>query len=103
MNQFKSILSLDRFFSGENKKSTLILLSAPVILTTFKYFGMKNFYQNHLAQTFVLLGDKELTSALYTFFASFILMGWIPALMIKFVFHEPFRSMGYNSETSDLD
>ena len=94
MNRFKSILFLDRFFSGENKKSTLILLSAPVILTTFKYFGMKNFYLNHLAQTFVLFGDKELTSALYTFFASFILMGWIPALMIKFVFHEPLSVYG---------
>ena len=94
MNRFKSILLLDRFFSGENKKSTLILLSAPVILTTFKYFGMKNFYLNHLAQTFVLFGDRELTSALYTFFASFILMGWIPALMIKFVFHEPLSVYG---------
>ena len=94
MNRFKSILFLDGFFSGENKKSTLILLSAPVILTTFKYFGMKNFYLNHLAQTFVLFGDKELTSALYTFFASFILMGWIPALMIKFVFHEPLSVYG---------
>jgi len=94
MNRFKSILFLDRFFSGENKKSTLILLSAPVILTTFKYFGMKNFYLNHLAQTFVLFGDKELTSALYTFFASFILMGWVPALMIKFVFHEPLSVYG---------
>ncbi len=55
---------------------------------------MKNFYLNHLAQTFVLFGDKELTSALYTFFASFILMGWIPALMIKFVFHEPLSVYG---------
>jgi membrane protease YdiL (CAAX protease family) len=94
MNRFKSLISPDGFFSRENKKSTIILLSAPVILTTFKYFGMKNFYLNHLAPTFVFFENSELTSALYTFFASFILLGWIPALIIKFVFHEPLSVFG---------
>ncbi len=87
MNRFKSVISFKGFFSGENKKSTLILLSAPVILTTFKYFGTKNFYLNHLAQIFPLYADRELTSALYTFLASLVLLGGIPALIIKFVFH----------------
>ena len=94
MNRFKSVISFKGFFNGENKKSTLILLSASLILTTVKYFGTNNFYLNHLAQTFVLYGDRELTSALYTFFASLILLGGIPALIIKFVFHEPLSAYG---------
>lgn len=94
MNRFKSVISFKGFFSGENKKSTLILLSVPVILTTFKYFGTKNFYLNHLAQIFPLYADRELTSALYTFLASLVLLGGIPALIIKFVFHEPLSIYG---------
>jgi membrane protease YdiL (CAAX protease family) len=100
MNRFKSVISFKGSFNGENKKSTLILLSTPVILTTFKYFGTKNFYLNHLAQTFVLYGDRELTSALYTFLASLILLGGIPALIIKFVFHEPLSI--YGAQIGDL-
>jgi len=94
MNRFKSPLFPNGFFSRENKKSTIILLGTPVILTTFKYFGMKNFYLNHLAQIFVISKDIELTSALYTFFTSFILLGWVPALIIKFVFREPLSVYG---------
>ena len=94
MNRFKSVISFKGPFDGENKKSTFILLSTSVILTTFKYFGTKHFYLNHLAQTFVLYGDRELTSTLYTFLASLILLGGIPALIIKFVFHEPFSIYG---------
>jgi membrane protease YdiL (CAAX protease family) len=94
MNRFKSLLFPDGSFSREYKKSTIILLGTPVILITFKYFGMKNFYINHLAQIFVISKDIELTSALYTFFASFILLGWVPALIIKFVFREPLSVYG---------
>lgn len=94
MNRLTPTISLKGFFNEENKKPAIILLSTPVILTTFKYFGTKNFYLNHLAQTFVFYGDRELTSALYTFFASFVLLGGIPALIIKFVFHEPFSIYG---------
>ena len=94
MTRWASLTSLDGLFSGENKKSTIILLSAPIILTTFKYFGMKHFYLNHLALTFDILGNIELTSALYTFLGSFLLLGWIPAVIIKFVFHEPLSVYG---------
>ena len=54
MNRLKSLICPDGFFSRENKKSTVILLSAPIILTTFQYFGMKHFYLNHLVRTEVI-------------------------------------------------
>jgi membrane protease YdiL (CAAX protease family) len=94
MSRLESTISFKGLLSGENKKSTLILLSAPILLTTFKYFGTKNFYVNHLAQILVISRDIELTSALYTFFTSFILLGWVPVLIIKLVFREPLSVYG---------
>jgi len=82
-------------FSKENRKPTIILLSAPVILTTFRYYGTKDFYLNHLAPVFSLLGNRELASALYTFSSSLILLGLLPALAVKFIFHESLSHYGF--------
>jgi membrane protease YdiL (CAAX protease family) len=94
MSRSRSILFPGGFFTKENKKSAIILLSAPVLLVTFNYFGTKHFYLHHLARTSVIPGEIELTSVLYTFLASFILLGWMPAIIIKFVFHEPLSAYG---------
>jgi membrane protease YdiL (CAAX protease family) len=94
MNRITSILFPHGFFSKENTKSTVILLSVPIILITFNYFGTKTFYLNHLASAFVLFEDTELTSVLYTFLASFVLLGCIPALIAKFIFREPLSVYG---------
>ena len=94
MSQFNSSISFGGPFSTESRKATIILLSTPVILTTFRYYGTKDFYLNHLASAFLLFGNEELTSALYTFSGSLILLGLLPALMIKFVFHEPLSLYG---------
>lgn len=49
---------------------------------------------NHLVSAFLLCGNKDLTSALYTFSSSLILLGLLPAFIIKFVFHEPLSNYG---------
>ena len=49
---------------------------------------------NYLASAFSLFGNGELTLVLYTFSSSLILLGLLPALMIKFVFHEPLSLYG---------
>lgn len=94
MNRITSILTRHGLLSKENSKAMMILLSAPMILTTFSYFGTKTFYLNHLASAFILFEDSELTSVLYTFLASIVLLGCIPALMIKFLFREPLSAYG---------
>jgi membrane protease YdiL (CAAX protease family) len=81
-------------FGTENRKPTIILLSAPVILTTFRYYGTKDFYLNHLAPAFSLMGNGELASALYAFCSSLILLGLLPALTVKFIFHESLSQYG---------
>ena len=94
MNQFNSSILFGELFSRENRKTAIILLSTPVILTTFRYYGMKDFYLNHLTSVFSLFGNRELTSVLYMFFSSLALLGLLPALMIKFIFHESLSLYG---------
>jgi membrane protease YdiL (CAAX protease family) len=94
MNDSNFSILMSRLFSRENRKPTVILLSTPVVLTTFRYYGTKDFYLNHLASAFSLFGNGELSSALYTFFSSLILLGLLPALTIKFVFHESLSHYG---------
>ena len=81
-------------FSRENRKPAIILLSAPVILTTFRYYGTKDFYLNHLAPSFSFFVNGELVSVLYTFSSSLILLGLLPALTVKFIFHESLSHYG---------
>jgi membrane protease YdiL (CAAX protease family) len=93
MNRFTNI-SLEAYFSGERLKPTVILLLTPVLLVTFKYYGSKQWYFEALRNSFVLADNPELTSALYVFFASFILFGIVPLLVIRLVFKEPVSSYG---------
>ncbi|MBI3586538.1 MAG: CPBP family intramembrane metalloprotease [Ignavibacteriales bacterium] len=94
MKRFEQSISFAGLFNGENKKPSLILLLTPVILTTYKYYGTKPFYLSQLSQTFILFNNVELTAALYTFFSTFVLLGVIPALIVKFVFKERLASYG---------
>lgn len=93
MNRFTNI-SLEAYFSGERMKPTVILLLTPVLLVTFKYYGSKQWYFEVLRDWFVLANNPELTSALYVFFASFMLFGIVPLLVIRFIFKEPLSSYG---------
>jgi len=94
LNQFNSSFSLNGLFGRENRKAATILLSTSVILTTFRYYGTKDFYINHLASAFTPYGNQELASALYAFSSSLILLGLLPALIIKFAFREPLSNFG---------
>jgi len=94
MNRFKNSLSLKGLFSGENKKPTLILLLAPILVTTWKYYGTKAFYLSHLNSFFVFMNSSDWTGAVYSFFSGIVLFGILPLLIIKFVFGEKFSSYG---------
>lgn len=94
MSQFESSITWSATFGGENKKPTIILLSAPFILTTFRYFGSPTFYQSALADHFLRFGNPDLTAALYMFASSLLLLGILPALIVRFVFHESLSLYG---------
>jgi membrane protease YdiL (CAAX protease family) len=81
-------------FRGVDRKAATVLLATPVLVTTWRYFGDRPFYRAHLAASCVLFGDAELTAALYSFAACFLLFAVVPALIIHFGFREPLRSYG---------
>jgi membrane protease YdiL (CAAX protease family) len=93
MSRFETSFSLKGLFSGEHLKPTLILLLTPLLLTTLKYYGTKEFYLNHL-QSFVVVANPEWSAALYVFFSTVVLLGILPMFIIKYVFHEPLSSYG---------
>lgn len=93
MNRFDSSLSLKGLFSGDYRKSTLILLVAPVLIVVWKYYGTKAFYIAHLT-SYALFNNPDWTGATYSFFTGLVLFGLVPILIIKFVFHEPLSKYG---------
>jgi uncharacterized protein len=80
--------------SGEARKPTVILLLAPLLLTTFKYYGSKSFYLAELADKFVLFNDAARTAELWHFSVAFLLMGVLPALVVRLVFKESLADYG---------
>jgi membrane protease YdiL (CAAX protease family) len=94
VGRFSNSLSLSGLFSGENKKPAIILLLAPILLTTVKYFGSNTFYLLELSQRFTLFGDAQRTAELYAFFFSFVALGLSSLFIIKFVFKEKLSTYG---------
>lgn len=93
--RFGSSISLKGLFTGDDRKATIILIAAPLIITTWKYFGTVTFYREQLAGLFALQGDPGLTAEVYTFVSAFILMGLVPWVIIRFVFHEQMSAYGW--------
>jgi len=94
MSRFDSSISLSGLFGGNHRKPTIILLLAPFLLTTFKYYGSTSFFLETLGPLLPQLEDPHFYAALYTFFASLLLMGVIPAFVVKFVFKESLGEYG---------
>ena len=93
-HRFERSLSLSGLFTGENKKPTIILLLAPILVTTWKYYGTKAFYLAHFTSTFVWMNNTDWTGAVFSFFSGLLLFGVVPLLVIKLVFKEKLSAFG---------
>lgn len=94
MKGLRHIFDFSRVFSGENRKPTMILLWTPFIPATWRCYGTKPFYLQHLASRLVLFENVSRTAELYTFFSSFLLLGVLTLAIIRYVLKEPLRSYG---------
>ncbi len=94
MSERVSGFSLRALLSGDDRGSVIILLLAPIILTTFKYYGTKAFYLSSLAGRFAWLQNSSHAAELYHFLAAFVLLGLVPALIVRLVFREPLSAYG---------
>ena len=56
-------------------KSPMILLVSTLLTTTWWYFGLPVFFENHLPDGFRLYGDAAATAAECSFLATFALFG----------------------------
>lgn len=79
---------------GEQFKATVVLVTMTVLMVTWKYFGSPEFYEEWIAKRISLGGDPKVLAAVHCFLASFVLLGLIPALIVKFVFRERLADYG---------
>jgi membrane protease YdiL (CAAX protease family) len=94
MNSFERFFSLPELFSKENKKPAIILLLAPLVLTTWKYYGSKSFYLAHLSDKLLIFNSPAMTAEWYNYLSAFILLGVISIAVIKFVFKDSLADYG---------
>lgn len=94
MKEFESSIFPKKLFIKENLKPTIILLVAPIFVTTWKYYGTKEFYLSQLSSLFVCFNNPDWTGAFYSFISSLILFGLIPLLIIKYAFKEKLSDYG---------
>lgn len=81
-------------YQGKQFKATLILISSPLLCAAWWHFGRFDFYNAHLKSYFALAGDTDLTAAIYMFSCAFVLLGLVPAAIVKFVFREKLADYG---------
>ena len=94
MKRFDSNLSFAGLLSGDHKKPTIILLLAPILLTTWRYYGSKTFYFAHLAEKLIVSNSAAMTAEWYTYGTAFLLFGIIPLACVHFLFKEPISMYG---------
>ncbi len=80
--------------SDHQFQPAIILLSSTVLMITWKYFGSVDFYREQIAPRGLMLDDLNYTAAAYAFLMSFLLLGLLPALIVKFVLHQRVSDYG---------
>ena len=81
-------------FRGRQRKPTVILLCSAVVLVAWKYGGSPEFYLERLRSFGVWFDDPAATAGIYSFASCFVLLGLLPAAIVKFVFHERLADYG---------
>ena len=94
MNRLNLFRPFWHAFRGQQFKPTVILLVSPLLLVTWKYFGSPEYYLQRWSPRWALGDDPAATAAVYSFLACFLLMGAVPALIVKLVFREKLADYG---------
>ena len=87
---FMKIPIVDDFlqlFRSSNLRPTLILLVSVVVIVTWKTAGSQDFFHNHVAGL-VPLGDPVHAAAWYQMGMTLLLLGILPACLMRFAFGE---------------
>jgi uncharacterized protein len=82
------------FFQGRNLAPSVILLSSVTLIALWRTVGTQAFYTTHLADTFVIGGDRVATAGLYHIVMCFLLLGVVPAAIVRGVLGERLADYG---------
>ena len=78
-------------FRGPQLKATIILFASSLILITWKYGCSEAFYARYFGELF---GPIDVAAAVYQFVGCLVLMGLVPALIVKLVFRQRLADYG---------
>jgi len=79
---------------GDQLKPTVILFFAPFLMVTWKYFGDPKCLAAIVPDACILWNDRAATGAVFSFLIAFVLLGLIPALLVRYLFHERLADYG---------
>lgn len=80
--------------SGSQAKPTIVLLSSVLLMLTWKYFGSPEFFAQQIAPHWVLWDRPAASAGIYCLVSCFLLLGVVPALIVKFAFRERLADYG---------
>lgn len=80
--------------AGSQRKATIIILLSSWLCCAWYYFGRAKFYNERIADHFALWNDRHISAEVYTYLCAFVLLGLIPALVVKWVFRERLADYG---------
>ena len=93
----KATIASDSFrnvLQGCQIKPTVILSVSTVTLITWKCLASPQYYLEQVSDRFVWFSDPQATAAAYSFLGALLLLGVVPALIVKFVFRENLADYG---------
>ncbi len=85
---------LFQLFRGENRRPTLIVLLSVVMIVAWRTAGTQGFYHRHLAHLAPDCGDPAEVAAWYQMAMGLLLLGILPAGLVRLVFGESLASVG---------
>ncbi len=88
---FELARALDKSMREPQRKPTVILLSSTVLMAAWWYFGSPEFYRDHIAGSET---GASAAPAVYCFASCFLLLGLVPALIVRFGFGERLSDYG---------
>ncbi len=86
--------SLMESLRGQQRKATAVLVVSPLLVVTWKYYASPEKILQALRPEWVLWDDPQATAAVYAMVGTFVLLGLIPAMVVKLAFGERLADYG---------
>ncbi len=86
-------MTIKETIKESGKKTSLILLSVPIILTLYLYHGKHHFFEKRF-DTLVNNDLFDMYSHMFEYFMAFVLLFIVPFILIKYAFKEKIKKYG---------